>query len=272
MSYHRFFLDDQILSKYDDAIFDVRLSDDDLKHMKAARIIAGETVAIIDASSDYFQCEVIELKRHGFTARISSSKRYKRPAFSIDLFQGIPKAGKLEKIVRHATEIGANAFYPVAFERCVAKYEKKNSAAKIERLQKIAKSAAVQAGRDIIPKVSCPITFLRAIELLCSYDATILFWEEASNSASLRDVLADMKIAISNGQVSSLAIVVGPEGGISDSEVEAILNSVPKSHISTLGPNILRTETAGIVGCALVSYELGGMGGSLISEQYSLGD
>lgn len=264
MSLHRFFLEDQVLSESADGTVEIALSKDDLKHLKAARISPGELVAVIDASTDYFQCEVVALTSGGFTAKISSREPVEAPPFTIDLFQGVPKAGKLEDVVRHGTEIGVSGFYPLACKRSVAKLDDKKAASKVERLSRVAKSAAVQAGRDAIPVVHMPIDTMGAIEALRTYDACVIFWEEAEATLNLEEALGAAKGLLLAGDECRVAVVVGPEGGIDESEVELLLSSVENARLSTLGPNILRTETAGVVGCALVSYELGGMGATPI--------
>lgn len=269
MSLHRFFLEDQVLSESGERTANISLSKDDIKHLKAARVSPGELVAVIDATSDYFQCEVLELTNDGFIARIASRKQADHIPFSIDLFQGIPKAGKLEDVVRHGTEIGINAFYPLACKRSVAKLDDKKAASKIERLQRVAKSAAMQSGRDAIPTVNMPVDFKQAIDLLKSYDSCVVFWEEAEGTLTLKEALYTAKELLVHGGACRVAVVVGPEGGIDESEIELLLSGVETSHLSTLGPNILRTETAGVVGCALVSYELGGMGAAPIDNVQS---
>lgn len=260
MSLHRFFLEDQVLSESTDGTVEITLSKEDFKHLKAARISPGELVAVIDASNDYFQCEVVKFADDGFTARIAVRKQIELPPFTIDLFQGVPKAGKLEEIVRHGTEIGISSFYPLACKRSVAKIDEKKAASKIERLNRVAKSGAVQAGRDMVPTVHMPLDLNEAVRVLSTYDACVVFWEEAEETLTLADALAAAKAIISDGKDCRIAVLVGPEGGIDESEVEHLLSTVPSARLSTLGPNILRTETAGVVGCALASYELGGMG------------
>lgn len=265
MSLHRFFLEDQILSESTDEKVDITLSKDDLKHLRAARISQGELVAVIDASTDYFQCKVVELTDYGFIAKIATKRHVERLPFTLDLFQGVPKAGKMEEVVRHGTEIGISNFYPLECKRSVAKLDDKKVASKIDRLNRVAKSAAVQAGCNAIPVVHSPIDMNKVACLLRSYDACVIFWEEAEETLTLADALLTAKSLISDGEKCRIAVVVGPEGGIDESEIELLLSNVENAKLSTLGPNILRTETAGVVGCALVSYELGGMGAVTIA-------
>lgn len=268
MSFYRFFLEDQVLSDNSDGAVDIRLSEDDIRHMKVARISPGEIVAVIDSSSDYFLCEVEDLTPHGFIARISTSSHEEHLPFKIDLFQGIPKSGKMKDIVRHGIEVGIDSFVPVACKRSIAKIDDTKSASKIERLQKVAKSAAMQSGRAEIPEVHFPIDFDMACDLASSYDTVIVFWEEADSTSTLRDALADVKASIAKGGECKIAVFVGPEGGFDEDEIAKISSIGDRAHLSTLGQTILRTETAGVVGCALVSYELGGMGAcSLRADQ-----
>lgn len=260
MSLHRFFLSDQALSDNVDGLVHVKLDKEDLRHLKAARISPGELVAIIDKSSNYYQCEVIELDDNGFAAKISAREKVQETPFSIHLFQGVPKAGKLDDVVRHGTEIGIDAFYPLVCKRSIAKLDDKKVATKVDRLRRIAKSAAIQSGRDQIPSIHLPIDVEEAAKLLATYNAAIIFWEEADFSATLHDALSQTKEMLAAHEHCDVAVIVGPEGGLDDSEVTALLSSCETAAISTLGPYILRTETAGVVGSALVSYELGGMG------------
>lgn len=263
MSLHRFFIDESVSDLEQDGRFEARLDKDDFKHLKAARISPGELVAVIDSSNDYFQCEVLEVTQEGFTARISSREaQYKQP-FQIDLFQGLPKSGKLEEVVRHGTEIGVRDFYPVEFKRSVSRIKEKGQRQKTERLSKIAKSAAEQAGRFAIPEVHEPIRANDIPKLLDVYDSCVVFWEEAPTTCTLREALSKERSRLLCGDQCQIAVVVGPEGGISEDEIEQ-LQSLENVHLCTLGQYILRTETAGVVGCALVSYELGGMGADLL--------
>ena len=262
MSLHRFFLKEQRLSDETDALFALRLSDDDLRHAKVLRLFPGEHIAVIDAGSDYFECEISSFDDE-MVVGISSHREGRAEPFHVTLFQALAKGDKMETVIRHATEVGASAFAPFSAARSVAKLDGAKADKKVERWSAIAKSAAMQSGRELIPEVM-PVTDLKgAIDRLSRFDAVVILWEEAGATCSLSSALDSAKRL----EHPDVAIVVGPEGGLSDEEIEALLASNPYAGLVTLGPNILRTETAGIVGCALVSYELGGMGASSGNQQ-----
>lgn len=256
MSLHRFFLDEQVLSAEEGSAFELRLSDEDLRHARVLRLSPGEHIAVVDASGDYFECKV-ERMGDSLVASVASRLGCPEPSFRITLYQALAKGDKMEAVVRHATEVGACAFVPFASSRSVVRLDASKAARKRDRWSSIARSAAMQSGRGLVPEVSDVNTFRQACEGLGRYDAVVVFWEEAS----CEDTIARALERVKDTPDADVAVVVGPEGGLSESEVEAVLASNKAASVASLGPSILRTETAGIVGCALVSYELGGMGG-----------
>lgn len=270
MSLHTFFLESQVLAAEGDHTFALRLSPDDLHHLRVLRLCEGEHVAIVDADSDYFECCIESLCGELPLVRICSRARddgtRAASAFSISLFQGMPKGDKLETAIRQGTEIGVDGFYPFISERSISRPDPARAKRKLARWEGIAKSAAMQSGRTSIPTVSAPLSVKEACLELEAFDAVVLFWEECPMSCTIADALSVGDVA---GQVGSaaierpqrVAVVVGPEGGFSEDEMESLCASVPQARLCTLGETILRTETAAVVGCALVAYQLGGLGG-----------
>ena len=168
------------------------------------------------------------------------------PKLSITLYQGAPKAAKLELIVQKATEIGVVRIVPMNTARTVAKLEK---ASKLDRLRKIAREAAKQCKRGIVPEISEPVSFKEAVSLAAADELAIIPYEEETEN-SLKNVLRGKNI-------TSLSIMIGPEGGFDESEIRL---AAEKSVIPvTLGKRILRTETAGLAVAAVSLYELGDM-------------
>ncbi len=167
----------------------------------------------------------------------------------IALFQGMPKGDKLDLVVAKATEIGIDSIVPVIFERSVVELSAPKRVARGERLRRVALAAAKQSRRDSVPTVTDPIELAEAIPMLAEYDTALLGLEDGLVTR-IESALA------SEGRCDSVAIVIGPEGGFADREIDHLLaaGAVPV----TLGPNILRTETAGIVASALVAYHLWG--------------
>ncbi len=154
----------------------------------------------------------------------------------ISLFQGTPKAKKLDYIVQKCVECGVHDITPVDMTYSIKKITKSGDNL-IERLNKISLSAAEQSKRLYVPKVNTGIAFKELIDKLCAYDLIILL-DEQEKTTTICDIVDTIKSA------KSIAVIIGPEGGIADEEREA-LKQIAKS--ITLGSRILRTETAGIV-------------------------
>ncbi len=263
MSLQTFFLTEQILGCEKEESFELRLSADDLRHFDVLRLRAGEHIAVVDADSDYFECAVVAHVRGARPlVRIAARRDAMPAACDVTLLQGIPKGDKLDDIVRHGTEIGLGSFVPVAFSRCVSRLDGAKAEKKRARWQAIAKSAAMQSGRTSIPQVLAPRSPKDASELMRACDRVIVFWEgspEGEREAPL-SIRAALELDGKTRHPASVAVVVGPEGGLSAQEVDEICDACPQARVATLGGNILRTETAGVVGSALVLYELGGLG------------
>ena len=168
------------------------------------------------------------------------------PRLRLTLYQGLPKADKLEWIVQKATELGAAAVQPVVMERCVARPDAKTEARKTERLRKIAREAVKQSGRILEPEIR-PAAPLRMLEReMAGLDHLLVPWECAKGGASLSALAA----GAAEG-AKTVGVVIGPEGGITEEEVAWLCGRVRAVPVS-LGPRILRTETAAIAACALV--------------------
>lgn len=261
MSLPRFFLENQVLGAEGEEVFPLRLAADDAKHAKVLRLAPGEHIAVIDAASDYFECEIVEFSDALPLVRIARHEGFAEEGPQVILLQGLAKGDKMETVIRHATEVGVAAFVPLACVRSIVKLDGKKAVVKTERWRAIAKSAAMQSGQPAIPEVSEPVSLREACEMLGGATAVLVCWEEAPDSANLREAvqgaLAETHTPAADARI---AVVVGPEGGLAPEEVDALLSCNPRARLVTLGPSILRTETAGIVAPALVLYELGGMG------------
>ena len=172
--------------------------------------------------------------------------------FCVTLYQGIPKADKMEQIIQKNTEMVVFEIIPVAMESSIAKIEEKNKIKKIERWNKIAIEASKQSGRQKIPKVQEPINFKNIIENISKYDIVLLLYEN-EKSVTMKEVVEE---AIQkNSKLQNIAVIIGPEGGFSKQEVN-ILSRVENVQVVTVGNRILRTETAGIAVLAMLVYAL----------------
>ncbi|MFA7636323.1 MAG: 16S rRNA (uracil(1498)-N(3))-methyltransferase [Monoglobales bacterium] len=178
---------------------------------------------------------------------ISRQPSEAEPSVKIRLFQCIPKGDKFEYIIQKTVELGVTEIVPVESSRCIVKIPAQKAKSKTERWNKIAESAAKQSGRGLIPEVCSPVSFKEALKIFTDCDLPITAYElETENSLK--------KILIENLSAKSVNIFIGPEGGISDDEI-ALLKSAGAFSVS-LGPRILRTETAPLAVISNIIYEL----------------
>ncbi len=268
MSLHHFFLDDQIISREESPEFALHLAPDDAKHARVLRLAPGEHIAVVDASKDYFECEVVSASS-GIVVRVA--QKIVPPDSCVPqvvLVQGIAKGDKMDDIVRHATELGITEFLPLASSRCIVKLDAKKMASRTQRWRSIARSACMQCGRLDMPEVHSPASVKEAVGLLADATAVLVCWEECPSTSTIAQALQqafdESSIAAKNARI---AVVVGPEGGLAADEVRAFTEGCKRAWPVTLGPTILRTETAGVVAPALVLYECGGMGASRKAEK-----
>ncbi len=176
-----------------------------------------------------------------------NTKNHELPII-VDLFQGVPKKDKLEQIIKYGTQLGIHQITPVQMDRSIVKIEEKKKASKLERYQKIAQEAAEQSMRDVVPLIR-ETTSLKKIDF-SAYDVKIVCYEESAK----QDEVVVFRKALSKMQPSQkMAVVVGPEGGISASEI-AYLKEQGFLCVG-LGPRILRTETVVFYLLSAVSYE-----------------
>ncbi|MEG1830244.1 MAG: RsmE family RNA methyltransferase [Raoultibacter sp.] len=260
MSLPHFFLENQVLAAETAEHFGVRLSPDDAQHARVLRLGPGEHIALIDAAQDYFECEVITCDAGGLVVRIAGRLEAAAAGPTVVLVQGLAKGDKMETVIRHATELGVSGFVPLVCQRSIVKLDAKKAAAKTERWRAIAKSAAMQSGQTALPEVSEPQTIEEVCQLLSGATAVLICWEQAPRVARLHAALESaLGSTTTLAADARVAVVVGPEGGLAPAEVDCLLACNPRAALVSLGPSILRTETAGIVAPALVLYELGAL-------------
>ena len=171
----------------------------------------------------------------------------------IVLFQGLPKADKMELIIQKAVELGTSEIIPVAMKNCVVKLDDKKAAAKVSRWQSIAESAAKQSKRTLIPTVQMPVSWKEALNLAKALDITLVPYENERGMQATREIIGDI------GAKESIGIMIGPEGGFSDAEIAMVDEAhadCGSFHRISLGRRILRTETAGLATLAMLVYQL----------------
>jgi len=175
----------------------------------------------------------------------------KEPPVHVYLAQGLPKSDKMDYIVQKVVELGVRDIYPMAAEHSVVQYDQAKKDKRQERWQKIAAEAAKQCKRAIVPNVE-PIRNLKAILESVDEETVVLMLYEGQAAQGLKQALAEC-------HADKYLLLVGPEGGFSTKEVALCQNH--GARIVTLGPRILRTETAAVAGVSIVLYEYGDLGG-----------
>ncbi len=258
MSLHRFFLTSELAAG--DSAVDAPLSAADLHHAcDVLRIQPGEEIELVSPSGAGWRARVESLGDGGgglVVTLLAALERRGGVASAITLVQGIAKGEKMDLIVRQATELGAAAVLPIITTRCIVRLPEGKRADKGARWRRVAKAAAEQSHRDRLPEVGDPVDFEQAVALLGYYDLVLVLWEEAGETAQgIVSAIAERQLPAE----ARVALVVGPEGGLAADEVAA-LESGAAAVAVTLGPGILRTETAAAAALALASYALGGMG------------
>lgn len=210
---------------------------------KVLRLRAGEDIEVSDGEGALFAAELTEVSREIVRARLTERLDSKEPPVSLTLYMGYPKAEKLELIVQKLTELGANRVVPVVMARSVARPDAKDGAKKRERLERIALEAAKQCGRGRVPEIAAPMSWKQALADMAERSLMLVPWEEARGTT-----LGTVREA--RPGETNLGLLVGPEGGISAEEIEdaECAGAVPV----TLGPRILRAETAAIASSAVV--------------------
>jgi len=216
----------------------VTISGNAAHHMlRVLRLRAGEEVTLCDGNATDYRGVVISLssKPETLTFRLASPAPSKSEAsYPITLYQGLPKGDKMDWIIEKCVEAGVFRIIPVLTARTEAKL--KDTSKKSERYARIAASAASQSMRGIIPDIAPPISFAEATAE-CSRGPCLVAYEQETSGT--------IKKALQGLQPGPISLWVGPEGGFEDSEVRVLVcaGATP----ITLGPRILRTETAGLV-------------------------
>ena len=223
----------------------------DIKHMtKVMRLSEGDTVDVSDSMEWEYTAEIISVDSDEVLLAIVDKQKFARePEIRVTLFQGVPKAGKMETIIQKCVELGVHAIVPVFMERTVV-VEKGNFGKKLDRWQKISDEAVKQCKRGMIPQIEDQLQFKEMLPKLADFDL-ILFPYENETGYSIKDCLRSLPI---DARPQTGAIVIGPEGGFSDKEAE-LMDEHGAVRV-TLGKTILRTETAGMAALAMTMYEL----------------
>lgn len=231
----------------------IYIKNEDVNHIKNVlrKKVEDKIEVCNQETGDAYLCEIEQLDDNEILTKIIEKLNETETNIKIDIYQGLPKAEKMELIIQKSVELGVNSIIPVSLKRCVVKLEGKDQNKKIERWQKIAESAAKQCGRNIIPKIENIIKIKQFEELSKNYDSLIVAYENEKEYTLKQEI---QKIKQSNKKELKIAVVIGPEGGLAEEEIETLENY--GANIVTLGKRILRTETVALNILSILMYEL----------------
>lgn len=231
---------------------------DDAHHIqRVLRMRPGDKIDVADGQGIEYSGELVQVEPSEVRVRLGDPRPASgEPSIRITLFQGLPKSDRMDWVAQKAAEIGIVEVVPVPMDRSVISLKGAKAAARVERWQRIARSAAQQAARGRVPTI-CDMTPLdKALQSWrqgAPEGLLLVPWEE-EQARSLKSVLRAAPEPVEIG------IVIGPEGGLTEGEIQLVRRH--GGEVCTLGPRILRTETAGLVVAGLILYERDEMGGT----------
>ncbi|WP_054691898.1 16S rRNA (uracil(1498)-N(3))-methyltransferase [Syntrophomonas palmitatica] len=227
----------------------------ELRHIeKVLRLRPGEIVAVFDGSGMEYRVRLREDQEQRLKGEIISKACIDRePETSLHLVQGIAKGDKMDSIVQKAVEIGVKAIHPLAAQRSVVELDERKAGKRVMRWQEIAREACKQCRRNQMPLVN-PMRGINEILQIIGQTPAIMLYEE-EHKLGLKQLLQTEEERFTGQEIF---ILVGPEGGFSHEEAEAARDR--GVHLVTLGPRILRTETAGLVAASLILYHFNDLG------------
>lgn len=222
----------------------------DARHIALSlRMKQGEELILCDGKGTEAVCAVASLCPESVVLDVKERRASEtEPKTRVTLYQALPKADKMEYIVQKAVELGVYRIVPVLTSRCISRPDEKTAAKKRERLCKIAAEAAKQSGRGIIPEVDGVLTFKNAVKEMSTAGLPIFFFEHAS---------LPLRKYMEKYTGGDIAVMVGAEGGFSDEEAAFAEENGLLS--ASLGPRILRCETAPVAALAAIMYAAGEM-------------
>ena len=224
----------------------------DVRHIRdVLRLEPNAELIICDGKGIDYKSIIIQIEKEIILAQIlDKTNSSAEPQTKLTLFQSLIKGDKFEWVIQKAIEIGVHEIIPMETTHCVVKIDNpKKTEAKVGRWNKIAQSAAKQSGRGVIPVVLNPISYAEALQLSEKMDISCVAYE--------KEMSTNLKTCLEGARGKTVGVLVGPEGGFSEKEVSMAKKADVKS--ITLGPRILRSETASIVLVSNILYELGEM-------------
>ncbi|QGG47902.1 16S rRNA (uracil(1498)-N(3))-methyltransferase [Heliorestis convoluta] len=230
------------------------LDEEESRHLtKVLRLNEGDEIIAFDGQGQEFHAIVVEISSKRVAIGQLNPTGFTREApLAIHLVQGIAKGEKMDWVVQKATELGVHRITPLFTERTIVQLDEKRSRERQERWQKIAREAAKQSWRTLVPQVDVPQKLQQWYENINPTEPLLIPWEEEKSKGMKKTLQSWTEVP------RKVTLLIGPEGGLTEAEVAPAFQ---KGAISLrLGPRILRTETAGLAAIAALMYELGDWG------------
>lgn len=235
----------------------VKIQGPDVNYIKKVlrQKIEDEIIVCNSDKEKTYLCDIKKIENEMIECKIVRELEDFKSNIKVTIMQGLPEKDKMDLVIQKSVELGAYKIQPVEMERCNVKYEEKDKYKKQEKWQKIAEVSAKQCDRNFIPKVAGIKSLKDICKMLFKYDVVILTYEK-EEKIKLSEVLKVMKEKYGENEIK-IAVIIGPEGGLSSREVEMIQEN--KNVVTvTLGKRILRTETVALNVLSVIMYELEG--------------
>ncbi|GGG10804.1 16S rRNA (uracil(1498)-N(3))-methyltransferase [Paenibacillus abyssi] len=240
------------------------INGDDAHHLiRVMRMKAGDQIIVSDGQAREALAKIVDILPGSVEAEIVELRAMaQEAAWRVTIAQSLPKGDKMETVIQKGTEVGAAAFIPFQSERMIVQYDGKKEAKRLERWAKIAKEAAEQAHRSMIPEIAPVHNWRQLLEQIPAYDLTLFCYEKQGGTAGsgIKDAIAKFAGQAGGNPCPKVLLIVGPEGGFTEREAEEA--RARGAVMAGLGKRILRTETAALVGLTCLMYESGEMGGA----------
>lgn len=216
-------------------------------HLRVLRVARGDALEVFDGKGRAFDAEVLAVEKDHARLRLGPPRTV-APGRPIDIVQALPKGDKLELVLQKGTELGAHAFHPVVSERSVLRLSPARADERRKRWQRIVSEAARQCGRSDVPGVHPVRALLEGVKELPAGTQVLVLDEEERRVRLAEAAAAD----------APLALVIGPEGGLTRAEVNSLRTGGATA--VSLGPLVLRTETAALAALAILRHADGLLG------------
>jgi len=219
--------------------------------LDVVRLRQGDTVMVLDGAGHRFLCDITATARNRVDLAVKESFVTPAPPCSVTLLAAIPK-GKIEIIIEKATELGATRVVPLLTERTVVQIKPADTAHKVDKWRQVAVESIKQCGSPWLPQIEAPVTLQEFLEHDESFDLPLVASLQ-TGSRHPREVFQDYRIR-QNRLPQSVAVWVGPEGDFTNAEYAAI--AAAGAQPISLGPLVLRADTAAVYCLSVVNYEL----------------